>query len=168
MRRLLYLCMLTLLSFAFGVNAITLTDTTIILNGSSVDISGCTWEFTEIKWDIGGNWLYVESLNVDNPNVPGHTNNYSALTAAYTCTSFPYSVDWHVTDANNSFLNSLLIVASMFALFIVALFGLLVFKAFQGKMDSSELWDLAVKLTVVIIGLTIIIVILSGLRASGL
>ena len=100
------------------------------------------------------------------------TKNYSDLsTGTYTCATFPYASYPHSTtegvdDATNTFLDVMILVGGFLGIFIIVMFGYLVFRAFQGDItDPTELWSLGVKLGSVLIVLAVIVAILAGIKA---
>ncbi len=128
------------------VSATTMTGVVIDLDGSSVNLTGCTWDFTELSWDDGGDWLYVDSLQVPGLINYDITQNFTTLVGDYSCASFPYpsfsetksnfAIDEFTTGMNTS----LGVIVSFFALIaMVVVLGIVLTMFAAGKIDWNQL-----------------------------
>lgn len=144
----LYLLVFLALFLFPVVSAVTMEDIVIDLDGSSVNLTGCSWDFSELTWDDGGDWLYVEGLTVSGSKVITYsiTENFTTLVGDYSCASFPYpsfsdSKSGHAIDEFTTGMNaSLGVIVSFFALIaMVVVLGLVITMFAAGKIDWNQL-----------------------------
>lgn len=86
--------LLATLFCAGSAAAVTFTGAAIVLDGGGavINVTSCTWTFTDMLWDSGGDWLYIKDHTVaSNPSITtAMTYNYTELSGYYNCDSFPY------------------------------------------------------------------------------
>lgn len=101
-------------------------------------MSTCTWTFTALGWDSGGDWLYVQDLTTTSyPFVDAFTKNYTNLTGYYTCESFPYVGMDYTQPVCNPFMNSMVDTIVLVASFIGVIMILAVIAYGFMKWDSN-------------------------------
>lgn len=110
-----------------SVAATTLTGVSIVLDGggTTINVTGCTWSFTDLKWDSGGGWLSVTDLTVSGSPTLAYafSKNYTDLSGYYTCQTFPYGEmsNAAVTPARYTILAYTVILPLFGGLFLLAI-----------------------------------------------
>ena len=161
-----------LIILTMTVTATTFTDASIHLNNWTINVSDCEWSFTEMKWDDGGNWLYVSdhtatgAVTVTVPGTKNYTGSGYVLCKDFGYASYPHSSDPHVDDSTDTLLNAVIIFSGFLAIVILVSIGGIVFLAIKGKADPEELWAFGVKMGIIIITTAVVVAILAYLRSS--